>query len=57
MSLPTDSYQVVGRNVHMDFVEEHLRTKKGVKFGDSQDRPNNIKLEVLADTVYVKVQC
>ncbi len=51
----SDRYQVIGRNVHMDFVQEHLRTKKNVDFGDSQERSNNIELEILADTVYVKV--
>ena len=39
----------------MDFVQEHLSTKKNVNFGDSQERPNHIELEILADTVYVKV--
>jgi len=39
----------------MEFVKEHLTRKKGVKFQDSQDHPNNIELEVLADTIYVKV--
>lgn len=53
--LPTERYQVVGRVVHMDFIQEHLRTKKNVNFQDNQKRPNNIELEVLADTVYVKV--
>ena len=55
LSMSTDRYQVLGRNVHMDFVKEHLSTKKGVNFQDSQDHPNNIELEVLADTIYVKV--
>ncbi|KAJ7390265.1 hypothetical protein OS493_026138 [Desmophyllum pertusum] len=50
----SDRYQAVGRVVHMDFVQEHLRTKKNVNFGNSQERPNNIELEVLADTIYVK---
>ncbi|KAL9982962.1 hypothetical protein ACROYT_G005077 [Oculina patagonica] len=50
----SDRYQVIGRSVHMDFVQEHLRTKKNVNFGDTQERPNNIEVEVLADTVYVK---
>ena len=52
-----DRYQVLGRNVHMDYVKEHLRTKEGVDFGDTQTRPNNIELEVLADTIYVRVCC
>ena len=50
-----DKYQVLGRNVHMDFVQEHLRTKRKVTFADTQERPNGIELEILADTVYVKV--
>ena len=41
--------------MHMDFVKEHLETQKMVDFGDSQHRPNNIELEILADTVYVRV--
>lgn len=41
----------------MDFVREHLTAKKSVDFGDSQERPNNIELEILADTVFVKVHC
>ncbi|KAJ7376174.1 hypothetical protein OS493_036288 [Desmophyllum pertusum] len=47
-------YQVLGRTVHMDFVKEHLETKKNVNFGEKQDWPNDIELEILADTVYVK---
>ena len=39
----------------MDFVKEHLESQKMIDFGDSQDRPNNIELEILADTVYVRV--
>lgn len=54
-NLPTERYRVVGRVAHMDFIEENLRTKHGVNFQDEQERPNNIELEVLADTVYVKV--
>ncbi|XP_028517504.1 retinoschisin-like [Exaiptasia diaphana] len=50
----SDRYQVIGRNVHMEFVEEHLRAKKGLYLDDTQDSPNNINLEVLADTIYVK---
>ncbi|XP_078358209.1 EGF-like repeat and discoidin I-like domain-containing protein 3 [Oculina patagonica] len=52
----TDRYQVIGRKVHMDFVKEYLTAKKNVDFGDSQELPNNIELEILADTVYVKVR-
>lgn len=55
VSLPIDRYQVLGRTVHMDFVKEHLETKKNVNFGEKQDWPNDIELEILADTVYVKV--
>ncbi|KAL9964359.1 hypothetical protein ACROYT_G027990 [Oculina patagonica] len=52
--VPSDRYQIVGRVVHMDFVEEHLRTKKEVIFQDQQERPNNIEVELLADTVYLE---
>ena len=55
--MPTDRYQVIGRNVYMDFVKEHLENKQNVKIGKSQELPNNIELEVLADTIYVKVRC
>ena len=51
----TDRYQVLGRNVHMDYVQEHLRTKREVTFGETQERANGIELEILTDTVYVKV--
>lgn len=54
--VPTDRYQVTGRNVHMDFVREYLIQKKNVNFGSLQERPNNIELEILADTVYVVVR-
>ncbi|XP_066026371.1 uncharacterized protein [Pocillopora verrucosa] len=50
----SDRYQVLGRNVHMDYVQEHLRTKREVAFGQTQERANRIELEILADTVYVK---
>ena len=40
----------------MDFVKEHLETRKMINFGDSQERPNNIEREILADTVYVRVR-
>lgn len=46
----------MGRKVHMDFVEEHLKTEKKINFGDSQERSNDIEIEILADTVYVKVR-
>ena len=39
----------------MDYVQEHLRTKREVAFGQTQERANRIELEILADTVYVKV--
>ena len=45
----------MGRTVHMDFVREHLITKKKVDLDGLQDRPNNIDLEIMADTVYFKV--
>ena len=51
----TDRYQVLGRNVHMDYVQKHLRIKRGVTFGQNQERANGIELEILSDTVYVKV--
>lgn len=53
--LPKDRYQVVGRVVHMDFVQKHLENKRDVEFKENQKQSNNIELEVLADTVYVKV--
>ena len=56
MYLSIDRYEILGRKVHMDFVQEHLKTKKKVNFGNTQERPNNIKLKILADTVYVKVR-
>ncbi|XP_078383070.1 uncharacterized protein LOC144665665 [Oculina patagonica] len=49
-----DRYQVFGRVVHMDFVQEHLATKKNVNFRKKQSQPNNIELEVQADTVYIE---
>ncbi|XP_078380197.1 uncharacterized protein LOC144663138 [Oculina patagonica] len=52
--VPSVRYQVVGRVVHMDFVQEHLKNNKKVDFDENQYQPNNIELEVLADTVYVK---
>lgn len=39
----------------MDFVQEHLK-KKEISFEDSQELSNNIELEILADTIYVKVR-
>ena len=55
ISLPIDRYQVLGRVVHMNFVREYLTTKKNVNFRKSQSQPNNIELEVQADTVYIEV--
>ena len=52
---PTDRYQAVGRKVYMDYVQEQLKTEKKVDLGDSQERSNDIDIEILADTVYVKV--
>ena len=52
----TGRYQVLGRVVHMDFIQEHFAAKKDIDFGDSQEQSNNIELEILADTVYVKVR-
>ncbi|XP_078381057.1 uncharacterized protein LOC144663858 [Oculina patagonica] len=55
--VPSDRYQVVGRVVHMDFVREYLKNKNIPNvdfFEDNQKQSNNIELEVLADTVYVK---
>ena len=40
----------------MDFVREHLKTKKNVNLDVNQERSNNIELEVLADTVYIQVK-
>lgn len=53
---PTDRYQAVGRGVHMDYVQEHLKTEKKINFGDSQELSNRVEIEILADTVYVKVR-
>ena len=39
----------------MDYVQKHLRIKRGVTFGQNQERANGIELEILSDTVYVKV--
>ena len=40
----------------MDYVQEHLKTERKINFGDSQERANGIEIEILADTVYVKVR-
>ena len=40
----------------MDYVQEHLKTEKKINFGDSQEQSNGIEIEILADTVYVKVR-
>ncbi|XP_078358122.1 uncharacterized protein LOC144642894 isoform X1 [Oculina patagonica] len=52
--IPADRYQVTGRKVHMDYVQQHLKAKKNVNFDDSQEQPNNIELEILADSIYVR---
>ena len=39
----------------MDYVQKHLRIKREVTFGQNQERANGIELEILSDTVYVKV--
>jgi len=39
----------------MDYVQEYLKTEKKINFGDSQELPNGVELEILADTIYVKV--
>ncbi|KAL9982791.1 hypothetical protein ACROYT_G004896 [Oculina patagonica] len=50
----SDRYQVIGRIVHMDYVQEQLELEWKVGLGYLQNQSNNIELEVLADTVYVK---
>lgn len=40
----------------MDFVREHLTAKRSVDLDGTQDVPNNIELEIMADTVYVRVR-
>ena len=55
-TLPSpERFQVLARVVHMDFVREHLATKKGVDLKSSQVQPNLIELTILADTIYIKV--
>ena len=39
----------------MDYVTERLTTKNNIKFGATQDSPNNIQLEIMAETVYINV--
>ena len=51
-----ERYRVLGRVIHMDFVKEHLATKKNIRFGDIQEQPNQIELEILADTIQIKVR-
>ena len=46
---------MLGRIVHMDYVREHLTTKKQINLEEQQDQPNLIQLDILADTVYAKV--
>ena len=48
-------YQVMGRVVHMKYLQEHFAAKEKINFGRTQKRPNRIQLEVLADTVYIEV--
>ena len=50
-----DRYQVLGRNVHMNHVQERLCDQSEVTFGQNQKRANRIELEILSDTVYVQV--
>lgn len=51
----TGEYQVIGRVVHMNYVQEYLAAKEKMKFGNVQRKPNRIQLEVLADTMYIEV--
>ena len=48
-------YRVIGRVVHMDYVQEYLAAKENMKLGNVQRKPNRVQLEVLADTVYIEV--
>ncbi|CAH3128101.1 unnamed protein product [Pocillopora meandrina] len=50
----SDRYQVLGRNVHMNHVQERLCDQSEVTFGQNQKRANRIELEILSDTVYVQ---
>lgn len=51
----TERYQVLGRQVHMNYVEEYLRTKKQKFLYLLRLLSDNIVLEIHADTVYVMV--
>ena len=48
-------YRVIGRVVHMHYVQEYLAAKENMKLGNVQRKPNRVQLEVLADTVYIEV--
>ena len=48
-------YRVIGRVVHMGYVQEYLAAKENMKLGNVQRKPNRVQLEVLADTVYIEV--
>ncbi|RMX47141.1 hypothetical protein pdam_00016212 [Pocillopora damicornis] len=47
-------YRVIGRVVHMGYVQEYLAAKENMKLGNVQRKPNRVQLEVLADTVYIE---
>lgn len=49
-------FQILGRIVLMDFVQQHLRTKKNTNFNDIQKQPIRKDIEVMADIVFVKVR-
>ncbi|PFX25476.1 Neuropilin-1 [Stylophora pistillata] len=49
----SDRYKVLGRTVDMNFVREHLTSQRSINFGDSQEWPNNIDLQVMADSIVV----
>ena len=51
----TGNYQVIGRVVHMNYLQEYFAAKESMKFGNIQRKPNRLQLEVLADTVYIEV--
>ena len=51
----TGNYQVIGRVVHMNYLQEYFAAKKSMKFGNIQRKPNRLQLEILADTVYIEV--
>jgi len=49
------SYAVDSSTLFQTYQEMGVDKVRGNVLGDSQERPNNIKLEILADTVYVRV--